>query len=705
MKYKFSSIAYLILFAVNSSLTAQTADSLINKITDGFENQIEAAGEISEDSDLIESVELLSENPVNLNTASLSELQQIPRVDPVIAQKIIEFRIENSGFKSFSDLQKIPEISDDLYRSMLPFIRIKLNRSYSGIGENFSGNRNDKAISENPISFMLRQRTAFDFQEKKAFREKKYEGNKYKIYNRLKTSYLNYSAGIIADKDPGESNYSDYLNGYFQISEINLPFDFKINRVVAGAYQASYGQGLIQWTNSGFGKSASTVLSAKRNERGIQPFLSSDENQYFTGAGVSVYNNAISASTDVFYSSRTLDGKITETEFYTQDNSNDDLISYTLDNSGYHRDSSETAKKDQIRLSTVGFNLTRRFDNFGRIGFTGIFTTVHNSPVFTYQSGKPEIEEFYSRTPRKNSSYSVNFDFVFNSISIYGETAVHNNVSYAISSGLIFRPAKQIAYTIHFRKMDPGFLPVSGKPFSEKTSSSGNETGIYHGLEYKSGNLKLNLYYDNYRFPWSTFQNPYPRYGTDWLLFSEYTLNKNASLNFQYKNEKAMETLSSKDEYGRETILSGETKSQNMKLQLTTGINTRIKLKSRIDYTFYTGTGSITTSGFALVEQLKYNVNESGYFILQYQYFDSPAYNNRVYIYENDLPGLLTSVSLYGKGTRYSVSSTMELFSSLSISAKLAITKYSDRKTISSGDSEIQGNMLSQLGIQLDWDF
>ena len=142
MKNYYYLLSAILFIFYQSTLTAQTTDSLKAKITESFEDQVEASGDISEDSDLIETVELLSENQINLNSATISELQLIPNIDPVIAQKIVEFRIENSGFKSLSDLQKIPEISTELYRSMLPFVKINLKSNHERNSESLTAQKN-----------------------------------------------------------------------------------------------------------------------------------------------------------------------------------------------------------------------------------------------------------------------------------------------------------------------------------------------------------------------------------------------------------------------------------------------------------------------------------------------------------------------------------------------------------------------------------
>ncbi|WP_373898922.1 helix-hairpin-helix domain-containing protein [Haloimpatiens sp. FM7315] len=49
---------------------------------------------------------------VNLNTASIEELKTLPGVGDVTANKIIEFREKNGGFKSLEDLLKIDRIGE-----------------------------------------------------------------------------------------------------------------------------------------------------------------------------------------------------------------------------------------------------------------------------------------------------------------------------------------------------------------------------------------------------------------------------------------------------------------------------------------------------------------------------------------------------------------------------------------------------------------
>jgi competence protein ComEA len=48
--------------------------------------------------------------PVHLNTASVAELDELPGIGPVTAQKIVDFREQHGAFSSVEDLDAIPGI-------------------------------------------------------------------------------------------------------------------------------------------------------------------------------------------------------------------------------------------------------------------------------------------------------------------------------------------------------------------------------------------------------------------------------------------------------------------------------------------------------------------------------------------------------------------------------------------------------------------
>jgi competence protein ComEA len=56
--------------------------------------------------------------PVNLNTATLAELDGLPGVGPVLAQRILDAREAHGGFRAVSDLRKVDGIGDARYEQL-----------------------------------------------------------------------------------------------------------------------------------------------------------------------------------------------------------------------------------------------------------------------------------------------------------------------------------------------------------------------------------------------------------------------------------------------------------------------------------------------------------------------------------------------------------------------------------------------------------
>lgn len=50
--------------------------------------------------------------PVNLNTATMGQLETVPGIGPVTAQRIVDYRQQNSGFKKIEELMNVRGIGE-----------------------------------------------------------------------------------------------------------------------------------------------------------------------------------------------------------------------------------------------------------------------------------------------------------------------------------------------------------------------------------------------------------------------------------------------------------------------------------------------------------------------------------------------------------------------------------------------------------------
>jgi competence protein ComEA len=61
---------------------------------------------------------------LNLNTATVQELDALPGIGPVLAQRIVDFREKNGGFRRIEELLVIPGISERKWQQLRKLVTV-----------------------------------------------------------------------------------------------------------------------------------------------------------------------------------------------------------------------------------------------------------------------------------------------------------------------------------------------------------------------------------------------------------------------------------------------------------------------------------------------------------------------------------------------------------------------------------------------------
>lgn len=64
------------------------------------------------------------QQPVNLNTASVTELMQLPRIGQKTAERIVAFRKQHGGFRRTEEVMNVRGIGEKAFTRLKPFLSL-----------------------------------------------------------------------------------------------------------------------------------------------------------------------------------------------------------------------------------------------------------------------------------------------------------------------------------------------------------------------------------------------------------------------------------------------------------------------------------------------------------------------------------------------------------------------------------------------------
>jgi hypothetical protein len=653
------------------------AQELPNSTKQQLENLADATEEETEDDTYLQQLAYLRKEPLNLNTATVDDLQVFYFLTDLQIQNLIQYRNSLGNFISIYELQAVPTWDVATIYKILPFISIdrKLELKEDLLSRLGNGDN----------SLLLRGRRIV---EKSRGYDKSlnthYTGDRNHWLLRYRYQYKNLlQYGITADKDAGEPFFKsinskgfDFYSFHFFTRNVGI---FKT--IAIGDYTVNLGQGLIQWQSLAFKKS-SEVLSIKRQAATLRPYTSAGEFYFNRGAAATIQKGKIEAT--VFGSLRNISGN------RSVDTVNNEIFTSFLTN-GYYRTPSEQEDKNAIRQTTFGGNIYYRLNRFS----VGINTVLHH-----FSKPLQKRDEPYNLFALNGSSLhntSIDYSYTHKNMHVFGEAAVDRNFNKAFINGLLISVASKVDMSFLHRHISKEYQAVYGNAFTENTFPS-DERGFYAGISIKPlAGITINAYTDLYNFPWLKYRVDAPSSGKDFLVQLTYEPNKKVEVYTRYRHESKQQNESDNNTPINYIIAKPR---QNWRMHFSYVINQSFTLRSRVDMLWYDREGKSSEEGFLIFTEGSYKPGFSFSVNARLQYFETSGYNSRIYAYENDVLFSYSVPAFFDKGLRYYCNLNYDLNKKFSVWLRWAQTVYRNKKTIGSGLDEIVGSRRSEIKVQ-----
>ena len=637
--------------------------------------------------DLYESLLLFYTNPLNLNSAEKADLASLYILSPAQINAFFEYRENVGKLISLYELQAIPEWDVPTIRDLLPFVsitEIQDSRPFM-----------TRLLNEENNYLLLRYtRTLQESEGYQREDDSGYLGDRNTVYGRFRVSHSDdFSLGITFEKDAGEQfnldpkqnqHGFDFYSYHFAIQNKG-----KLKNLVVGDYQMQFGQGLVYGAGFGAGKGAETINTIKRNSTGIKPYTSVLETGFFRGAGATIDLGALEVTGFASYLAQdaNLQNDTTYSDFEEFVNS--------IQQTGFHRTSSELDAKNSIKEFSTGMALEYHIKHQFSIGATGLYSQF-SRPL----QKRPNNYNQYEFSGDQNFIGSLYSNFNYQNLVLFGEMAQSKSGGLGAVAGVLLSLTPQLDFSWSYRNYDKDFHSFYGNAFGEGSRII-NETGTYWGLSYRpSRKYKFSAYFDKFTFPWLRFRVDAPSSGFEYLGRFTYKPSRSIQMYAQFRQENKELSITSGD--GALSQLT-ETSKKNYIINLDYAIGRTFSFKSRVQGSSYTEANE-TTHGLAILQDVNvsfWKMKLSTRFAL----FDTDDYNNRQYIYEKDVLYAFSIPAYSGIGTRTYLLAQYNVSRSLTLWARYSLFDYTDRDTVGSGLNKIQNDKRADFKFMLRYKF
>lgn len=614
----------------------------------------------------VEYLTSLLDDPIDLNHTTVDELTGLLILSPQQIAAIVNYGNYNGGYNSIYELQLVWALDKETILLIEPFLTI------SNMVEKESWSFKQLS-SRNQHTLMTR--LDIPFYKKRGYNEV-YLGSP--LYNSIRYNLVNrkhFHVGFAAKKDAGEPIFNKYnRKGYDSYSYYIYLQDWRIiNYLILGKYRLNYGLGLTLGTSS-FGSKFDQGSNLFQSANKVYKHSSTDEYNYLKGVAISLLIKRIEISS--FVSNRSYDGVINK-GYITK-----------LSKTGLHRTQKELDEKGSIQNLLYGGRVAlsnpyyRLGLNFIGYNYDGRFTTNEAKPYTKYN---PVGNKFYNA--------SVDYIFYVNKFILKGELAKGKR-GIATLNYLYYAPTSEHDLLLIHRFYEQDYWAMYANPLF--SSARSNENGWYASYATTLFSpFKVVVYGDFCSYPWWKYRLSKPSRLIDIGAKIEYSKHLEHQLMITYRFKD-----SERDKSGSKGSIINRIQSHQLKFQYVYNYSDMHTVKFMLGGNKFTEV--VQKYGYHLSG--RYSIQSSNQKFktdTQFSYFNTQSYDTRVYIYENAPLYSYSSYVFSGRGYRFSINLNYKPFQWLHLMCKWGMTKYLDRDVIGQSYEQIDGNLKSDVQIQL----
>ena len=601
-------------FILSFLLLANTvcAQDVMRGIEDLLEQMQESESGASTES-MLQWYEELLLNPLNLNAATRSQLEQLQILSLFQIESLLEYREEYGDILSFSELAAVDGFSRELVETLRPFIALEEAGDAGKVS----------AYSQ------LRSRVKWKSSQEGLYRYARYLGGAGR-----------FSYGATLESDAQESLLPDFVSAH-------LKYDAGRFKLLLGDFVASYGQGLAMdksFSMSALGSPA--AILKRRND--FRAYTSSGENDALRGLAASLDFGA-RGRLQAFFSASSLDATVTDSTYSS------------LPATGYHRTDFQKAQKNALHefVGCVNYTLeTLRL----QLSLT--------AAAYGYDRKNARRVQEYNRYQMYDGLYgNIALSALYSAghCRIYGEAALDRRGNPAALAGMVWSPGYNFETAVQLRWYPKEYIATHAGAYSSLSTVS-NQYGVLANLLARPFDgctvtaMCDAAYHPHVRYRIGTpsfvasvkarceyAADSWSAYLQDNYSFKDYEDSHRHSLKFAV-TLRPSERLSLSGRGDCVLLLSGEEDSglHGYRLEKGLGASLRADWRATGRLAFWSGV----------------------------TYFASPSSATRIYAYEKDLPQSFSVVSYGGRGVAAGLLAAADIFKGFRLTLKTAFTHF-----------------------------